>query len=107
MGSNPDGERRPVGGPPVPRPPRPPIQDLARAAGTSPSTASRALSGNGYVGAEVRARVLQAAESIGYVPDGNARTLRNRTSRAVGVLVSDLRNPFYANLAAGIEEQLR
>jgi LacI family transcriptional regulator len=51
--------------------------------------------------------VLEAAERIGYVPDSNARTLRNRTSRAVGVLVSDLRNPFYANLAAGIEQQLR
>jgi LacI family transcriptional regulator len=86
---------------------RPTIQDLARAAGISPSTASRALSGNGYVAAEVRARTLRVAEQIGYVPDDNARTLRNRTSRAVGVLISDLRNPFYAHLAAGIEEQLR
>ncbi|GIG90713.1 LacI family DNA-binding transcriptional regulator [Plantactinospora endophytica] len=86
---------------------RPTIQDLAQAAGISPSTASRALSGNGYVAAEVRARVIAAAEQIGYVPDGNARSLRSRTSRAVGVLISDIRNPFYANLAAGIEEQLR
>lgn len=83
------------------------MQDLARAAGTSPSTASRALSGNGYVAADVRARVLAAAERLGYVPDGNARSLRSRTSRAVGVLISDLRNPFYATLAAGIEERLR
>jgi LacI family transcriptional regulator len=92
--------------PPAPRR-RPTIQDLARVAGTSPSTASRALSGNGYVAADVRARVLAAAEQIGYVPDSNARSLRNRTSRAVGLLISDLRNPFYADLAAGIEEQLR
>ena len=97
---------RPEGVPPKPRR-RPTIQDLARAAETSPSTASRALSGNGYVGADVRVRVLEAAERIGYVPDDNARTLRNRTSRAVGMLISDLRNPFYANLAACIEEQLR
>src|SRR4051812_33979816 len=92
------------------RPPhrrRPTIQDVARAAGTSPSTASRALSGNGYVAAQVRARVVAAADEIGYVPDINARALRNRTSRAVGVLISDLRNPFYANLAAGIEQRLR
>jgi LacI family transcriptional regulator len=101
-----DGEQRPAGTPP-PRRRRLTIQDLARAAGTSPSTASRALSGNGYVAADVRARVLETAERIGYVPDSNARTLRNRTSRAVGVLISDLRNPFYAHLAAGIEEQLR
>jgi LacI family transcriptional regulator len=97
---------RPVDTPPRPRR-RPTIQDLARAAATSASTASRALSGNGYVAADVRVRVLEAAERIGYVPDNNARTLRNRTSRAVGMLISDLRNPFYAHLAAGIEEQLR
>ncbi len=102
MGRNRDDGRKQV----APRR-RPTIQDLARAAGTSPSTASRALSGNGYVGAEVRARVLAAAETIGYVPDNNARSLRNRTSQAVGVLISDLRNPFYADLAAGIEEHLR
>jgi DNA-binding LacI/PurR family transcriptional regulator len=51
--------------------------------------------------------VLAAAEQIGYVPDSIARSLRNRTSNAVGMLISDLRNPFYAELAAGIEEQLR
>jgi LacI family transcriptional regulator len=98
---------RPSGTPPPKPRRRPTIQDLARAAATSPSTASRALSGNGYVAADVRVRVLEAAERIGYVPDINARTLRNRTSRAVGVLISDLRNPFYATLAAGIEQRLR
>ncbi|MFL6056236.1 MAG: LacI family DNA-binding transcriptional regulator [Actinoallomurus sp.] len=95
-----------MGSAPAPRR-RPTIQDVARAAGTSPSTASRALSGNGYVAADVRTRVLAAAERISYVPDSNARTLRNRTSRAVGMLISDLRNPFYADLAAGIEQHLR
>lgn len=101
-----DGERAPERSRPARRR-RPTIQDLARAARTSPSTASRALSGNGYVAAEVRARVLEAAEEIGYVPDSNARTLRNRTSNAVGMLISDIRNPFYATLAAAIEQRLR
>jgi LacI family transcriptional regulator len=55
----------------------------------------------------VRARVQAAAERIGYVTDHNARNLRNRTSTSIGVLISDLRNPFYADLAAGIEEELR
>jgi LacI family transcriptional regulator len=86
---------------------RPTIQDLAREAGVSPSTASRAISGTGYAAAAVRQRVLDAAERIGYVPDANARSLRKRTSRSVGVLVSDLRNSFYADLAAGIEQELR
>jgi LacI family transcriptional regulator len=55
----------------------------------------------------VRDRVRAAAEKIGYVLDHNARNLRSRTSTSIGVLISDLRNPFYADLAAGIEEELR
>ncbi|WP_219417644.1 LacI family DNA-binding transcriptional regulator [Pseudonocardia nigra] len=87
---------------------RPPTgSDVAREAGVSPSTVSRALNGSGYAAPEVRARVLAAAARIGYVPDANARTLRNRSSRSIGVLISDLRNPFYADLAAGIEQVLR
>lgn len=88
-------------------PRRPTVQDVARAAGVSPSTVSRALNGSGYAAADVRQRVLETASRIGYVPDGNARNLRQGRSRVVGVLVSDLRNPFYANLAVGIEKGLR
>lgn len=88
--------------------PRPPTGlDVAREAGVSPSTVSRALNGSGYAAPDVRARVLAAAARIGYVPDANARTLRSRSSRAIGVLISDLRNPFFADLAAGIEQVLR
>lgn len=83
------------------------ISDVARAAGVSPSTASRALNGNGYAAAAVKDRVIAAAQRIGYVPDANARTLRQRSSRSIGVLISDLRNPFYADLAAGAEQRLR
>jgi len=86
---------------------RPTVQDVAREAGVSPSTVSRALNGSGYAAAEVRQRVHAAAARIGYVPDANARTLRNRSSRSIGVLISDLRNPFYADLAAGVEQALR
>jgi LacI family transcriptional regulator len=83
------------------------LADIARAAGTSPSTASRALSGRGYVSAEVRARLREAADRLGYVPNASARTLKQQTSRVVGVAVSDLGNQFYALLAAGIEQTLR
>lgn len=55
----------------------------------------------------MRDRVRAAADKIGYVLDHNARNLRSRTSTSIGVLISDLRNPFYADLAAGIEEELR
>jgi LacI family transcriptional regulator len=83
------------------------LADLARAAGTSASTASRALSGRGYVSSPARDRLLAAAERLGYVPNASARTLKQRTSRVVGVVVSDLGNHFYARLAAGVEQELR
>lgn len=83
------------------------LADLAREVGTSPSTASRALSGRGYVAADVRERLLAAADRLGYVPNASARTLKQKTSRVVGVVVSDLRNHFYGGVAAGIEQVLR
>jgi LacI family transcriptional regulator len=85
----------------------PTLADLAREAGTSRSTASRALSGRGYVSPDARDRLMAAAERLGYVPNASARTLKQRRSNVVGVIVSDLGNQFYARLAAGIEQVLR
>jgi DNA-binding LacI/PurR family transcriptional regulator len=81
------------------------IRDIAETAGVSRSTASRALTGNGYVAPQVRDRVREVAQSLGYVPDVTARHLKQQTSQSIGVLVSDLRNSFYAELAAGISAQ--
>jgi LacI family transcriptional regulator len=83
------------------------LADIAREAGTSQSTASRALSGRGYVAADLRERLLATAERLGYVPNASARTLKQKTSRAIGVVVSDLGNHFYGALAAGVEQTLR
>ena len=83
------------------------LADIAREAGTSPSTASRALSGRGYVSEEARQRLREAADRLGYVPNASARALKQQSSRVVGVAVSDLGNQFYANLAAGVEQTLR
>jgi DNA-binding LacI/PurR family transcriptional regulator len=75
------------------------IKDVAAAAGVSRSTASRALS--------VREKVRAVARELGYVVDVTARSLKQRTSRSIGVLVSDLRNTFYAELASGIGAETR
>lgn len=83
------------------------LRDVAQAAGVSQSTTSRALSGQGYVAPEVRDRVQASAERLGYVPHAMARSLRSQVSRSVGVLVSDLRNSFYADLAAGVAGRAR
>jgi len=88
-------------------PQRATIRDVAEAAGVSRSTASRALTGHGYVAPVVKERVRKKARSLGYVPDAMARHLRQQASRSIGVLVSDLRNDFYANLASGVSQQAR
>jgi LacI family transcriptional regulator len=89
----------------VPR--RATLRDVARAASVSQSTTSRALSGEGYVAADVRKRILDAADELGYVPHAMARSLRRQDSQTIGVLISDLRNTFYADLAAGIAARAR
>src|SRR4051812_15692889 len=83
------------------------IRDVATAAGGSRSTAPRALTGRGYVTVSVRDRVRKVARELGYVPDAMARHLRQRAGHSVGVLVSDLRNDFYASLASGVSQQAR
>lgn len=83
------------------------IKDVAQAAGVSRSTASRALTGRGYVAGDVRERVLGVAEKLRYVPDATARHLKQQVSLSIGVLVSDLRNSFYAELAAGAGQTAR
>lgn len=87
--------------------PRATIKEVAEAAGVSRSTASRALAGTGYVAEPVRARVRQAAKRLGYVVDATARSLKQQSSRLIGVVVSDLKNPFYAGLASGAAQAAR
>lgn len=80
---------------------RPTIKDVAERAGVSRSTTSRALTQRGYVAASARERVLAAASELRYVPDVTARNLKQQFNSCVGLLVSDLRNTFYAELASG------
>jgi LacI family transcriptional regulator len=103
------GDRKDMSAPAKwPQPPRrATLKDVARAAGVSQSTTSRALSGAGYVAPAVRDRVRATAERLGYVPHAMARSLRQQISRSIGVVVSDLRNAFYADLAAGVAARAR
>jgi DNA-binding LacI/PurR family transcriptional regulator len=83
------------------------LRDVAEQAGVSRSTASRALTGQGYVAPAVRDRVRETARALGYVPDAMARTLKQQVSRSIGILVTNLRNQFYADLAAGASQQAK
>jgi len=80
------------------------VKDVAKAAGVSPSTVSRALAGKPTVDPAMVVRVQKAAADLHYRPSRIARSLRTRESRVWGVVVSDLRNPFYTELLRGLED---
>jgi DNA-binding LacI/PurR family transcriptional regulator len=95
---------RPPGG--RSRPGRAPtIIDVATRAGVSKSLVSLVLQGKGppLVSNERRQLVLEAVEELGYRPNGMARGLVQRRTGLIGVLVSDLRNPFFADLAESVD----
>ncbi|RAI60924.1 LacI family DNA-binding transcriptional regulator [Roseicella frigidaeris] len=79
------------------------IKDVARAAGVSPATVSRAL-GKGPVSAALRAQVLEAVRATGYRPNLAARRLRSQESGTIGLVVADIGNPFFTGVARAVEE---
>lgn len=81
------------------------IKDVAKLAGVAVSTASRVLTGDGYSSPETREKVERAAKELNHIPNGIARAMRGQRTRAVALLVYDILNPFFANLAAGVEEE--
>ncbi len=83
------------------------IRDVARAAGVSLSSVSRALNGGKNVSARVARDVAEAADRLGYQPDFLARGLRTRTTGMVGCLVSDVANPLNATIVKAAEARLR
>jgi len=89
-----------------PRFPLSAIADVARLAGVSKSTTSRALSGNGYVSEETRSRVERAAAEIGYVPSSIAASLATGLTRNVGVVIPFVNRWFFAEVLEGIESAL-
>ena len=77
------------------------IVDVAKAAGVSLATASRVLRASGYpVSAKAAARVRSAAKRLGYVPNLNARNLRSTHGNSLGLIVGDMRDPYFAKIAA-------
>lgn len=72
------------------------ITDVAARAKVSPITASRALTNPGLVAVKTRARVMKAAEELGYVPNRLARGLRNGKTQTIAIITSDLRSPLNA-----------
>jgi LacI family transcriptional regulator len=81
------------------------IKDVAARAGVALGTASRVLSGSSQTSADSRSRVLAAAAELNYIANGPARSLRRSKTDVLGLLVSDIRNPFFSDLAHAAEQE--
>lgn len=82
------------------------ISDVAEMLGVSKSTVSRAINGNSGVGEELRKKVLDLVEEIGYKPNTIAQSLSRGRVNIVALILGDIRNPFYADLAFNIQRIL-
>ena len=80
------------------------IKEVAEAAGVSTATVSRVLSNGLHVRPEVRARVMATVERLGYRPNLVARSLRSQQSNTLGLIVSDIRNPFFTSISRAVED---
>ena len=97
---------KPVRGRQADRKRAPTIVDVARLAGVSPATASRAFNGSERQVREANLRrVLAAARQLDYVPNASAQTVRRGDTRTVALLISDVTDPYFAWMAAGVIEQ--
>ncbi|MFG2561106.1 LacI family DNA-binding transcriptional regulator [Streptomyces sp. NPDC048496] len=79
------------------------LDAVAREAGVSPATASRALNGTATVRDDLRQRVHAAAERLGYIPNAHAQALASAASnRTVGVICHDVSDPYFAAISSGV-----
>jgi LacI family transcriptional regulator len=70
----------------------------------APITVSRVINDSGYVSAKTRARVEQAVEELGYVPNRLARSLRLKRTQTLALVVTDITNPFWTTVLRGVED---
>jgi DNA-binding LacI/PurR family transcriptional regulator len=79
------------------------IRDVAKEAGVSTATVSNVLNGTGKVGRETHRLVVSAVKRLRYIPDAHARHLASHDRRTLGIIVSDIENPFFPELVKGFE----
>jgi LacI family transcriptional regulator len=80
------------------------LKDVADHAGVSTATISRVLSGKDYVSPALRERVLAAVAELNYVPNGIARSMMRQRTHTLGLVVSDVTNPFFTSVARAAED---
>jgi len=82
------------------------IREVAKKAGVSVATVSRVLNNNGYVSAKTKDQVLKVIELLDYKPNEVARSLYKKQSNTVALIVPDITNPFFPELARAVEDTL-
>lgn len=80
------------------------IEDVAKLAGVSNSTVSRVLNEKEYVKETTRKKVYAAVTRLGYKPSRIARSLRANASQIIGLIISDIQNPFFTSLVRAVED---
>jgi LacI family transcriptional regulator len=80
------------------------LADVAERAGVSTATISRVINNSGYVSEELRERVLKTVAELNYSPNGVARSMSQRRTLTLGLVVPDISNPFFTALARGAED---
>lgn len=86
---------------------RPTIGDVASRSGVSTATVSRVLSGAAPARPATRERVLAAVRELGYRPSAVARALKRRTTRTIGLVITDIQNPYYPAIVRAVEDAAR
>ena len=80
------------------------IREVAKLAGVSPATVSRVMNGTANVNEEKKKRVEAAIEETGFQPNELARALYKKSSKMIGMIVPDIENPFFSELAKAVED---
>lgn len=80
------------------------INDVAKHAGVSKATVSRVLNNYDYVAEDVRQRVMQSVDALGYQPNRSARRLRVQSSDLIGLIIPDIENPLFQKLVRAVED---
>lgn len=83
------------------------ISDVAAHAGVSTATVSRVTAGIGYVSDATRAKVQKSIDNLKFQPSLIAQSLRRQSSAVIGLIVTDIQNPFYPELVRGIEDEVQ
>ena len=81
------------------------LKDVAREAGLTVTTVSRVLNNRGYISDNARERVAKAMKKLNYRPNELARSLQNKSSNTIGVIVPHIRHPYFAEMISNLENE--